>query len=476
MPAPAEALRAVLVGLKEGMEAGLAYERAAAGRLAVSPACRNLITLWLRGEQARKLPESLRAAEAPEVRNVGVVGAGVMGAGVAQLAAVRGAAVVVREVNQAALDAGMKRIRELFDKAAARGVLSEDEARKRFAAVRGTTSWEGFHDADVVVEAAVEDLDAKRAVFHELDGRTGPTAVLATNTSSLLASRLGEGLTYPERVGGMHFFNPVHKMDLVEVVRTPATNDRSAAVLVRWAIALGKTPVLVRDSPGFVVNRVLTPYLNEATLLTVEGMEIQEIDEVMRRFGMPMGPLELLDQIGLDTAAHVARSLGPVLEGRFGTNPAFDKMCEHGWLGQKGGRGFYTHRGRKRTPNHLAENLLAAAPGDDGGEVSRALPPEARASEARERLVLLMVNEAAMAFGERLAETAEVIDLAMVLGVGWAPHRGGPLRYADERGLASVVEALGWLAARHGRRFEPCGELKKRAESGGRFTRPGPGV
>jgi len=475
MPAPAEALQAIRVGLKEGMEAGLAYERAAAGRLAVGPACRNLITLWLRGEQARKLPESLRAAQPPEVRNVGVVGAGVMGAGIAQLAAIRGAGVVVREVNQTALDAGMKRIQELFNKAVGRRVLSEDEAKKRFAAVRGTTGWDGFHNADVVVEAAVEDLDAKRAVFHELDGRTGPTAVLATNTSSLLASRLEEGLTYPERVSGMHFFNPVHKMDLVEVVRTPTTNERSVAVLVRWAIALGKTPVVVRDSPGFVVNRVLTPYLNEATLLVAEEMEIQEIDKGMRRFGMPMGPLELLDQIGLDVAAHVARSLGPVLEGRFGTNPAFEKMREHGWLGQKSGRGFYTHRGRARTPNRLAENLLRAPAPGDGGAVSRALPPEARASEARERLVLLMVNEAAMAFGEGLAERAEVIDLAMVLGTGWAPHRGGPLRYADERGLAAVVEALDGLAALHGRRFEPCAELKKRAESGGRFTRPGPG-
>ena len=186
MPAPAEALQAVRVGLKEGMDAGLAYERAAAGRLAVSPACRNLITLWLRGEQARKLPESLRAAEAPEVRSVGVVGAGVMGAGVAQLAAVRGP-----RGRRARGQPGRPRCGDdahpgtVRQGRGQRRVLSEAEAEKRFAAVRGTTSWEGFHDVDVVVEAAVEDLDAKRAVFRELDGRTGPTAVLATNTSSL---------------------------------------------------------------------------------------------------------------------------------------------------------------------------------------------------------------------------------------------------------------------------------------------------
>ncbi len=460
MPAPAEVLQVVRVGLKDGLAAGLAAERAAAGRLAVSPACRNLITLWLGGEKARKLPDNLRTVAGSEVRNVGVVGAGVMGAGIAQLAAIRGARVVVREVNQTALDVGLQRIKELFDKAVQRRVLSESEATKRFAAVIGVTHADGFNDTDVVVEAAVENLDAKRAVFKELDAQTRPTTVLATNTSSLQVGSLEEGLTHPERVGGMHFFNPVHKMPLVEVVRAAATNERAVATLVQWAIALGKTPVVVRDSPGFVVNRILTPYLAEATLLVAEGMKIQEIDHVMKRFGMPMGPLELLDQIGLDVAAHVARSMGPLLADRFGDNPAFEKMRANGWLGQKSGRGFYIHRGRARTPNHLAENLLRVEAAGEGAAVSQGMPPEVRAVEARDRLVLLMVNEAALVLSEGLAESAETIDLAMVLGTGWAPHRGGPLRYADERGLGNVVEALEALAARHGGRFTPCAELK----------------
>ncbi len=471
MPAPAEALQAVRVGLREGMAAGLAYERAAAGRLAVSPACRNLVTLWFRGEKAQKMPEALAALAPNEPRRIGVVGAGVMGAGIAQLAAVRGASkVVVREINQAALDAGLDRIKDLFDKAVERRVLPAAEAEKRHAAVRGTTDWAGFDDVDVVVEAAVENLDAKRAVFRELDGQTPPTAVLATNTSSLRVASLEEGLKHPERVGGMHFFNPVHRMQLVEVVRTAATDERTVATLVRWAIALGKTPVVVRDSPGFVVNRVLTPYLNEAVLLVAEGMGIKEIDRVMKRFGMMAGPLETLDQIGLDVAAHVAESMGPLMADRLGANAAFAKMRERNWLGQKAGRGFYVHRGRVRAANRLAENLLRAEAAPASAALSQALPVEARAAEARERLVLLTVNEAAMVLGEGLAQSAEMIDLAMVLGTGWAPHRGGPLRYADERGLAAVLEALNGLAARHGRRFEPCAELRKRAEAGGRFT------
>ncbi len=473
MPAPMEALQAVRVGLKKGMAAGLAYERAAAGRLAVSPACRNLVALWLRGEKAQKMPDELAALAPAEVRRVGVVGAGVMGAGVAQLAAVRGASkVVVREINQTALDAGMDRIKDLFDKAVQRRVLSAAEAEKRSAAVRGTTSWDAFEDVDVVVEAAVENLDAKRAVFRELDGRTRPAAVLATNTSSLRVGSLEDGLKHPERVAGMHFFNPVHRMQLVEVVRTAATGERTVAALVQWAIALGKTPIVVRDSPGFVVNRILTPYLNEAAVLVAEGMGIKEIDRIMKRFGMLMGPLEVLDQIGLDVAAHVAESMAPVMAGRLEANTAIARMREKNWLGQKNGRGFYVHHGRARTANRLAENLLRSETAPGSAALSQALPAEAREAEARERLVLLTVNEAAMVFGEGLAESAEMIDLAMVLGTGWAPHHGGPLRYADERGPAAVVEALNGLAARHGPRFEPCAELRKRAEAGVRFTRP----
>ena len=177
----------------------------------------------------------------------------------------------------------------------------------------------------------------------------------------------------------MHFFNPVHKMPLVEVVRAAATNERTIATLVQWAITLGKTPVVVRDSPGFVVNRILTPYLAEAALLVAEGMKIKEIDHVMKRFGMPMGPLELLDQIGLDVAAHVAKSMAPLLTERFGDTTIFEKMRANGWLGQKNGRGFYRHRGRMRKPNHLAENLLRVTATGEGTTVSQGMPPDVRA-------------------------------------------------------------------------------------------------
>jgi 3-hydroxyacyl-CoA dehydrogenase/enoyl-CoA hydratase/3-hydroxybutyryl-CoA epimerase len=429
----------------------------------MSPACRNLVGLFVRRESARKVPATVRGPEPVEVRRVGVVGAGAMGAGIAQLAAFKGCSVVVQEVNETALGSGLLRIEDLFNKAAERGLLTPFEAQRRLAAVKGTLTWDGFGDVDVAVEAAVEDLAAKQAVFRELEARTRPGTVLATNTSSLAVAHLQEGLNHPERVAGLHFFNPVHKMPLVEVVRAPATGAEATSMLTRWAIALGKTPVLVRDRPGFVVNRILMPYLNEATLLIAEGLKIGQLDQIMRRFGMPMGPLELLDQVGLDVAAHVATAMRPVLSDRFAPNDAFERMRGNGWIGQKTQRGFYLHRGKRLKENGLAENLLRHDVPSNVGALARALPLAARLVEARERMVLLMVNEAALVLSEGLADDADAIDLAMVLGTGWAPHRGGPLRYAEQRAFGEVVQALTALAARHGRRFEPCDELKRRA-------------
>jgi 3-hydroxyacyl-CoA dehydrogenase/enoyl-CoA hydratase/3-hydroxybutyryl-CoA epimerase len=213
------------------------------------------------------------------------------------------------------------------------------------------------------------------------------------------------------------------------------------------------------------------PYLNEAVLLVVEGMAVEQIDRVMVRFGMPMGPLELLDQVGLDIAAHVAQSMQTVLAGRFEPNAAFEKMSSAGLLGQKSGRGFYLYGGKKPRINTQAQTLLRS---EQSAPATAALPAAARVTEGRERMVLLMVNEAALGLSERLTASAEALNLAMVLGAGWAPHRGGPLRYADDRGLVDIVRSLATLAARHGRRFEPCAELKRRADAKEPFTQPLP--
>jgi 3-hydroxyacyl-CoA dehydrogenase/enoyl-CoA hydratase/3-hydroxybutyryl-CoA epimerase len=462
MPAPLEALRAIRIGMSQGMDAGLKYEHEAIGRLATTTAARNLITLFFLMEKARK-PSDAPAEAALPCRKVGVVGAGTMGAGIAQLAAVKGCQVVVQEINDAALAAGVKKIEDLFQKAVERKVMSADDARQKLAAIGKTTTWEGFGDTDLVIEAVIEDLDKKREVFRELERRTRPQTILATNTSSLSVTALQQGMNHPERIGGLHFFNPVHKMPLVEVIRAPETTESVGTVMARWAAALGKTPVVVKDSPGFVVNRVLAPYMNEAGLLVTEGMPVEDIDRVMRRFGMPMGPLELLDTVGLDVAAHVAKVVGPAFAGRLTPHPALELMGQKGWLGQKSGAGFYRYAGKKKRVNTEALSTLPGGdrPAKPAGEKER--------RDARERMVLLMVNEAAACLGEGLAPTADVIDLAMIFGTGWAPHRGGPLRYADDRGAADIVKAMVDLTRRFGPRFEPCAELRQRAQTGAKF-------
>ncbi len=456
-PAAGEALAAVRVGLSQGMEAGFAYEQQAGARLMGTKACRNLIELFFQREHARKGSDESLA----KVQKVGVVGAGAMGAGIAQLALVRGFDVTVQEVNQEALTAGIKKITGLFEKVVEKGVMTRAEADQKLASLTKTTSWEGFGDADLVVEAVLEDLPLKQKVFKELESRCRPDTVLATNTSSLIVKDIQGGLQHPERIVGLHFFNPVHKMPLVEVVKAPATQQLALDRGRQWASDLGKTPVVVKDSPGFVVNRILMPYLDEAARLLVEGMAIRRIDQTMRRFGMPMGPLELLDQIGLDVAAHVARSMSPAVAARFPPNAVFQRMFERGWLGQKSGTGFYKYQGKKKVEH---AELLAVIRSEAKGAIA-ALPPDAQLHEARERMVLLMLNEAAACLAEGLAD-ANTIDLAMVFGTGWAPHRGGPLHYLRERGEDEVAKALSQMAKRLGPRFEPTSALGNRAVVG----------
>lgn len=459
-PAPREAFQAVHMGLKQGQQAGFAYERAAAGRLAVTPACHNLVNLFLQREKARK-PAGLAAEP---VRRVGIVGAGVMGAGIAQLAALRGCHVVVQEMNAEALGRGLLRINELFRKALERGVLSQADYEKRVSAVQGTTSWEDFANLDLVVEAATEDLLVKKSILRELENRTKPDAILATNTSSLPVAALQENRTHPDRVVGLHFFNPVHKMDLIEVVRGPATTESAIQRAQCWALSLGKTPIRVQDGPGFLVNRILMPYLNEAVLIVAEGLGIDEVDGTMKRFGMPMGPLALLDQVGLDVVAQIAAALAPALSERHTPHPAFQRLAASGWLGEKVGAGFYRHR-RKRAKVNKDVLPLIREETPPSAALVKGLPAAVRRQQARERMVLLSVNEAAACLGDGNAATSQEIDLALILGAGWAPHRGGPLHYADSVGVAKVIETLRAFAQRFGPRYEPCTELVRRMES-----------
>lgn len=474
LPAPWEALAAIRAGIEGGREAGLTFECEAIGRLAESPASRHLVQLFLQREQIRRSglnggagvpPVAGRRDACPTgildpakaIRRVGIVGAGVMGAGIAELAVLKGCEVVVREANETALGFGLFRLMGLLNHAVERGLLRPADLKAKLAAVNGTTAWRGFADLDLVIEVIPEDLDAKKAVFRDMEKNTSPSTLLVTNTSSLRVEVLARDLQYPGRVAGLHFFNPVHKVPLVEVVRAPPTKADVLARLQAWVVQLGKWPIVVNDSPGFLVNRVLMPYLNEAVLLVSEGRRIAQVDEAMRRFGMPVGPLQLLDQIGLDVAADVARAIESLFGDRIRISPGFGRMKEKGWLGQKSELGFYRYRRGQAKAHEAARLLLLEA------TTFAATTPAEEMAAARERMVGLMVNEAAQCLAERVVESAELLDLAMVLGTGWAPHRGGPLSYAADRGYADIVASLSALATVHGPRFEPCAELRRLA-------------
>jgi 3-hydroxyacyl-CoA dehydrogenase/enoyl-CoA hydratase/3-hydroxybutyryl-CoA epimerase len=447
MSAHGEALQAVRVGLKQGMAAGMAHEQAAIGRLATSPACRNLVGLFFRREQARKIsplePEH-------KIHRVGIIGAGTMGAGIAQLAVLQGCEVVVREAGDMALGLAMLRLMGLLQQAVAKGLLSASALTAKLSAVHGTTAWKGFDNLDLVIEAIDENLERKQKIFQELENHVSETTPLASNTSSLRIEDIQKGMSHPERVAGLHFFKPVHKMPLVEVVPASRTEKPIADILSSWAVSLGKTPIVVKDSPGFLVNRILMPYFNEAVFMISEGLSIDRIDEAMRKFGMAMGPLEVLDQVGLDVATHISRAIEPVFGERFELQPAFQIMEERRLLGKKTEIGFYRYRGKRKHANQkLAEELCLGAP-----QLESASPADQRAV-IRERLVSLMVNESARCLEEGLIDSADMLDLAMVLGAGWAPHRGGPIRYARDLGTERTIQSLTKLAEKYGPRYEP---------------------
>jgi 3-hydroxyacyl-CoA dehydrogenase/enoyl-CoA hydratase/3-hydroxybutyryl-CoA epimerase len=465
-PAPIAAIDVLERTLRLPLEAGLAIEAARVSDLVVGSVCKNLVRIFELSERAKKEPVVADASVQPTtVLSMMLVGAGVMGGGIAELASRFGIAVRVRDLKPEALTRALQTARSLIDERGRRRRGGRDAAREasaQMARILPTLELPPARRAQFAMEAVVEDLDVKRRVFAELEVRLGESAVLATNTSSLGVDALAQGLAHPERLCGFHFFNPVHRMPLVEVVRGPRTSDQALTTAVALARRIGKTPVVVADSPGFVVNRILMPYLSEAMAMLAEGYPLAGIDVAMRRFGMPMGPFEVLDEVGLDVAHKVAGVLGRAFPDRMPATSPLEKMLAAGRLGKKSGLGFYRHRGRQRRPDPALRRLLGLA------RARRAASAEALS----ERMVLAMINEAARCLEEKVVADAGMLDVAMIFGAGFPPFRGGLLRHADTLGLAKVEARLIALCAEKGDRFRPAALLARLAAEGGTFTAP----
>jgi 3-hydroxyacyl-CoA dehydrogenase/enoyl-CoA hydratase/3-hydroxybutyryl-CoA epimerase len=412
-PGPETALEVAALSCHGPVHAGFQREKEAILSLAERPETHQMLRLFFLQERAKK--HRIVSAEPRPVGRCAVIGAGVMGAGIAYWLSTRGHEVVLRDLDDAALAKGMKSIAKNYDEARTRRVLIPTEAARGLDRILPSSAPIPLDRCDLVIEAAVERLDIKRKVFADLSARTRPDTILATNTSALPIHELAGVISHPERLVGLHFFNPVHRMQLVEVVRTTQTSDETLATAVGFVRSIGKLPVVVRDAPGFLVNRILMPYLVEAAKLFERGGDPKAVDEAMLDFGMPMGPLRLLDEVGLDVAAHVARTLAEAFPERMAVPELLDKLLAKGHAGRKSGSGFYIYEGRRTTPNPAA---LALRTGNEP------LPADTAAHLAR-----CMSAEARLCLEEHVAETADDIDLAMVLGTGYAPFRGGPLQY-----------------------------------------------
>lgn len=448
-PAPLKAIEVCTAALGLPLADALALEKAAFLELVRTPECRNLLSIFFLQERAKKLSASVDAP-APPVRRVAVIGAGVMGAGIAQWTSARGLPVTLSDIAPDALARGLHSIRSVYREAVARHIFTPAEATAGLDRITPVHTAVPLASVDLVIEAAVEKLDAKQAIFRDLESRVRPDTILATNTSALSIDALAEKLVHPGRVIGIHFFNPVHRMQLVELVRGPRTSDATLAAALRFARQLGKLPVVVNDRPGFLVNRILMPYLVEAVRLFREGHDPETIDRLMLDFGMPMGPLRLADEVGLDVARHVAADLAHRLPNRAPLDDTLSLMIAQGWLGKKSGRGFYLYTSKKHHPSPNPDLRRLAPP------VSAPSP----LASATDRLVLVMVNEAARCLDEGVVASPEDVDFGMILGTGWAPFRGGPLRYADSLGITDVVARLAILTRDVSPHFAPCDYLR----------------
>ncbi|MDP2654638.1 MAG: 3-hydroxyacyl-CoA dehydrogenase NAD-binding domain-containing protein [Candidatus Omnitrophota bacterium] len=448
-PSPLKALDVIEKTLYMNRDSGMRLEAKAFGDLSVTPVCKNLIHVFYLSEKYKKL--SIPGGEtisSPEIKRCSVLGAGVMGGGIAQLLSQNGILVRLKDINHDAVAKGLQAAAKLFRQAVKRRRLSRAQAAARMARISPTTEYSGLGTTDCVIEAVVENLDVKKAVFQQVSALIPPQAIFCTNTSALSVTAMAEAARDPSRVIGFHFFNPVHRMPLVEIIMTRHTSPATAAGALQLAKRLGKTPILVQDAPGFLVNRILLAYINEAGRLLEEGVPAAVVDKMMTDFGMPMGPFLLSDEVGTDIGVKVLHILEAGLGERFKPVGIFEKVFEKKLLGKKSGKGFYIHS-KHAVPNPDIPGLV--------GKPMRGQMTIQDYQKCRDRMVYTMINEAARCLEDKVVDEPAAVDVGMIMGTGFPPFRGGLMRYADQVGIGNVVDALAQFEKEfQADRFRPC--------------------
>lgn len=450
--AQARALGVISKASANSVDESLRLELEAIVDLGKTESTQNLIRNFFLAEKYKK---GASKTEFPKVVHAAVIGAGVMGSGIAQWLSSRGVTVILRDVNRELLDRGLANIEKVYGDATKRGLMTEEKAKQGRSRIVASTAPMELRDVQFIIEAASEKMEIKKEIFRELSMQAGPRTVVATNTSALPVTGLAHCTVSPDHVIGLHFFNPVSRMKLVEVVIAKETSETTKEQSLAFVRQIAKVPVVVRDSPGFLVNRVLFPYLLDAAELFAGGIDAEKIDDALTKWGMPMGPLRLIDEIGIDVTIDIATTLEKAYGQRDQAAAILTKMREAKMLGRKSGSGFYKYEGKTQSPNESINQWRR------GGQAKQD-------SDLANRLMFLMINEAARCVEERVVESPEDADYGMILGTGFAPHRGGPLRFAEHFGLQKVVDEMNRLAQSESK-FEPCEILKKHARDGTKF-------
>ncbi|SES91248.1 MULTISPECIES: 3-hydroxyacyl-CoA dehydrogenase NAD-binding domain-containing protein [Marinobacter] len=405
--------------------------------------------------------------KARPVKQAAVLGAGIMGGGITITSAAHGVPVIMKDIAQEQLDLGMKTATSQVNRLVKKEQMTQEQANQVLATIEPTLEYEGFDKVDGVIEAVVENLGLKHKVLDQLEAVVRKDTLIATNTSSLRIDDIGQHMKHPERFVGMHFFNPVPVMPLVEIIQGTRTSDESVSTAVTWALKMGKTPIVVQDCPGFLVNRILTAYTRAFLQLIEEGADFEHVDKSMEAFGWPMGPAYLEDVIGIDTGSHVSDVISAGYPERMPhiENDAFRLMKSKDRLGQKNGKGFYEYtpddsgRPQKHSSAEVHELLKAIQPNGQ---------KDVSVEEIQQRMMLAMITEAVHCLEDKVVNSAEELDTALLMGVGFPRDKGGAIRYADSLGAKAILEQCEQY--RHlGTQYEPTATIRKLAETGGSF-------
>ena len=461
-PAPLAALDAVANGFAHGSERGYREEARLFGELAVSEVSRQLVFLFFATTALKKDPGVTEPAPPPlPIRKLAILGAGFMGSGIASIAAPQGTIVRLKDADHARVGKGLATVRETLRERLTKKQITRQQLDDYMSLVGGTIEYAGFQNVDLVIEAVFEDLAVKQTVLRETEAATRPTSIFASNTSTIPIARIAEASKRPERVIGMHFFSPVTKMPLLEVITTPTTAPEVTATVVSYGKSLGKTVIVVNDAPGFFVNRILAPYINEAGILLDEGVAIDAVDRALVDFGFPVGPITLIDEVGLDIAGKSGAIMVDAFGARLAPSQSLQRVVSAGRTGRKGKSGFYKYdeAGKKSGVDLSVYDLLPT------GQRRAELPGD----EIQRRCVLAMVNEAARCLQDGVLRAPRDGDVGAVFGIGFPPFRGGPFRYVDSLGTERIVRALEGLNADRAPRFAPAQLLIEMAREGRRF-------